>query len=87
MRELYLSILKTYFHEKLIHLRSALGLTQEQMADLLRMNCRNYVYLDHGKNCCSALTLVLFLLYVCDDPVAFLEELRRKFDSIDNNLK
>ena len=35
--------------------------------------------LDHGKTCCSAVTLALFLVYVCEDSQEFLEELRHAF--------
>jgi DNA-binding XRE family transcriptional regulator len=68
--------MKTFFHRKLIHRREALGMTQEEMAERLAMANRTYVYLDHGKTCCSGLTLALFLIYACEDPVLFLEELR-----------
>jgi DNA-binding XRE family transcriptional regulator len=68
--------MKTFFHRKLIHRREALGMTQEEMAERLAMANRTYVYLDHGKTCCSGLALALFLIYACEDPVLFLEELR-----------
>ena len=72
MRKLYVKVLKTFFHEELIHRRVTLGFTQEEMAYHLVMASRTYVDLDHGKTCCSALTLVLFLIYICDNPLDFL---------------
>lgn len=54
--------------------------TQSQMASLLIMDERSYVDLDHGKSCCSALTLALFLIYCCNDPVSFLNGLREAFE-------
>ena len=84
MRKLYLSALKSYFHKQLIRRRTELGLTQEQMAQRLMMSVRPYVYLDHGETCCSALTLVLFLIYICDDPKKFLDELRHAFEDSDS---
>ena len=84
MRKHYLKILKSFFHNKLFYTREALGFTQEEMAHRLVMAARTYVDLDHGKTSCSALTLALFLIYVCADPVAFLEELRDAFESYDN---
>lgn len=80
MRKHYTKVLKTFFHEKLFLRREMLGISQEEMADRLAMASRTYVDLDHGKTCCSGLTLALFLVYVCDDPLGFLEELRNAFE-------
>jgi len=81
MRKTYYKILKTCFHTHLIRSRDALGLTQSQMAEKLAMDERSYNDLDHGKNCCSNVTLALFLTQVCEDPQTFLEELRHAFKS------
>jgi hypothetical protein len=54
------------------------------MSERLAMACRTYIELDHGKTGCSAVTLALFLIYVCNDPIAFLEELRNAFEADDN---
>lgn len=40
------------------------------------MDERSYIDLGHKKTCCSATTLVLFLVYVCEDVDAFVGELR-----------
>ena len=81
MRKIYHSILKTYFHHTLIQQRTILRLTQSQMAERLLMDDRSYIDLDHGKSCCSALTLALFLAYVCEDVHSFTEGLRYAFDT------
>ena len=83
MRKLYTKVLKTFFYEELVHRREALGFTQEEMADRLAMAGRTYVDLDHGKTSCSALTLVLFLIYVCDDPLDFLDRLKYALEAND----
>lgn len=70
---------KAFFHEKLFRRRVELDITQEEMADRLVMASRTYVDLDHGKTGCSALTFALFLIYICADPMIFLEELRDAF--------
>ena len=62
MRKAYHAILKTFFHQYLLHTRAATGLTQSQMAERLAMDDRSYIELDHGKSCCSAITLALFLI-------------------------
>ena len=55
------------------------------MAHRLAMGSRSYVDLDHGKSGCSGLTLARFLIYVCKDPLSFLEELRHAFDKRDSD--
>ena len=84
MRKHYIKVLKSFFHDKLFYTREAMGISQEEMAHRLVMAARTYVDLDHGKTSCSALTLALFLIYVCTDPTAFLEELRDAFEATDN---
>lgn len=81
MRKQYTQILKAHFHQKLFRSRVALDITQEEMASRLSMANRTYVDLDHGKTCCSALTLALFLIYICPEPMEFLEELRYAFEN------
>jgi len=44
------------------------------------MDERSYIDLDHEKTCCSAITLALFLVYICADVDAFLKELRCAFE-------
>lgn len=48
------------------------------------MDPRSYVDLDHGKSGCSGFTLALFLIYVCDDPMSFLQDLRRALEGDDH---
>ncbi len=76
MRKYYTAILKKLLHTHLLRNRDALGISQEEMAHRLMMASRTYVDLDHGKSCCNALTLALYLIYICPDPAAFLRELR-----------
>ena len=83
MRKQYTQVLKTYFHQRLFRSRVELNITQEEMAHRLQMASRTYVDLDHGKTCCSALTLALFLIYICTDPLKFLEELHDAFERED----
>lgn len=80
MRRQYTDTLKHFFHTKVKRSRKDLGITQEEMADRLLMAGRTYIDLEQGKNCCSALTLALYMIYVSSDPVQFLEELREVFE-------
>lgn len=84
MRKHYKKVLKQFFHEKLFRSRVDLGISQEEMARRLEMSSRTYIDLDHGKTCCSGLTLALFLIYICTDPLHFLEELRHAFETDDS---
>lgn len=84
MRKTYKKCLKHYFHGTLINTRATLGLTQSEMAERFAMDDRSYIDPDHGKTCCSAITLALFLLYICQDVYGFLEELRHVFEAETN---
>ncbi len=86
MRKHYSDILKKQFYHYLIETRATLGLTQEQMAEKLVMDVRSFMYLDHGKHSCSALTLSLYLIYYCPDVDAFLQELKSAFEKEDDNI-
>ncbi len=54
------------------------------MAHRLAMAGRTYADLEHGKACCSAVTLALFLIYLCDDPQEFIKELKVAFEKADS---
>ena len=80
MRTQYKNRLKQCFHRNLIRARTNAGHSQAKMAERLAMDERSYIELDHEKSCCSATTLALFLIYVCEDVDAFLQELRNAFE-------
>lgn len=82
MRNQYRQVLKVFFHYRAFQARAELGITQEEMAHRLSMSSRTYVELEHGKTCCGAVTLALYLVYVCDDPDEFLEELKHAFEAV-----
>lgn len=75
MRNRIQSVLKNYFCSCLILNRKSLGISQEEMAHRLSMATRSYIDLEHGDTCCSAVTLVLYLIYICPEPTTFLDEL------------
>lgn len=86
MRNSYKSALKQCFYSNLIKTRYSLGLTQAKMAEILAMDDRSYIQLDHGKTSCSATTLALFLVYVCNDVNGFVGELRDAFEKEKNQV-
>lgn len=75
MRKHYSKVLKEHFHKSLLQTRDFNGITQEEMAAKLCMSVRSYCSLENGESSCSALTLVLFLLFTCKNPDQFLEDL------------
>lgn len=62
MRKLQHEVLKAYFYTQLITTRLEKRLTQSQMAERLAMDERSYIDWNHGKSCCSAITLARFLI-------------------------
>ena len=81
MRKQYTEVLKTFFHKEVHTRRKSLGISQEEMAYKLAMGCRSYAKIDKGYICCSALTLVLYLIYICEDHSVFLHKLRHAFEN------
>ena len=81
MRKQYIRILKVFFCRKVRTSRAELAISQEEMTRRLLMAARTYIDLEQVKNCCSALTLALYLIYVCNKPLAFLNELRQALEA------
>lgn len=82
MRKQYKQVLRVYFRDKVFRARVELDISQEEMAHRLALFCRSYVDLEHGESCCSAVTLALFLMYFCQEPLVFLEGLRYAFEAV-----
>ena len=85
MRKEYTKVFKEFFYEEVTQTRCNIGITQEEMVGRLSMACRTYINLDHCKSGCSVLTLALYLIYICEDPVGFLQKLRTAFEVGDDN--
>ena len=82
MREAYQAALKSVLHVQITQYRDRMGLTQAQMAEILLMDVRSYIDLDHGKSMCGTLSFVLFLLYCCQDRDALLQSIQMAFDKV-----
>lgn len=76
MRKRYEELLKELFRQWLRHDRERLGITRVAMARRLRMAERSYLDLEYGTYSCGALTLMLYLAFLCDDPEAFIRSFR-----------
>ena len=80
MRNTYRIMIGKYFCQTVFTYRMQQDMTQVEMAERLCMDERSYIDLEHGKNGCSVVTLMLFLLYECSDVDVFLRELRDIFE-------
>ncbi len=81
MRKHIQNRIKEFFRFALLQCREKNSFSQEEMAHRLAMATRSYIGLEHGESSCSAVTFILFLLYLCPDPTTFLKELRQALDS------
>lgn len=78
MRTRYEQILKALFRQNLRRDRERLGITRVAMARRLRMAERSYLDLEYGTYSCSALTLMLYLAFICEEPGAFIRSFRER---------
>ena len=84
MRNTYRILIGKYFCQTVFTYRIQQDMTQVEMAERLCMDERSYIDLEHGKNGCSVVTLMLFLLYECSDADNFLRELRDIFEEVND---
>lgn len=77
MRKVLHSKLQEYFSKKFYETRKSLSLTQSQMAEKLQMDVRSYCLIENAKTTPGTLTIILFLLFLCDSPSKVLSDLAR----------
>ena len=87
MRKTYQRLIREYFCRTIFEYRMQADLTQLQMAERLCMDERSYIDLEHGKNGCSVVTLVLYLIFECPDSDAFLLDLERLYTQAGEELQ
>ena len=87
MRKTYQRLIREYFCRTIFEYRMQADLTQLQMAERLCMDERSYIDLEHGKNGCSVVTLVLYLIFECPDSDAFLLDLERLYTQVGEELQ
>ena len=77
--KLYKMLAKEFLAEYTDTLRKLRNLTQEEMAERLRITSRAYGDLERGKYCFSAIALLFLLLMLNDDELkVFLERFRKR---------
>ena len=80
----YTLLLRAFLTEQIKTRRKALHLTQETMAEKLRISPRSYISLERGKSGCSAATLMFFLLILSNEEILNLcSAFRRQVDEED----
>ena len=82
MKEAYRAELKRILCNWMGITRMSLSYSQEMMAEGLLMDVRSYSDIDRGISLCSTLTLVLFLVYYCQEPEALLGEIKAAFEDV-----
>lgn len=70
-------LLQDFLSTKIKEYRKAIWVSQECMAEYLRISVRSYSDLENGKSCFSASSLILFLLLLSnEDVIQLLNEFR-----------
>ncbi len=82
MKEQINILIKYYLHDALICKRTSMGLTQEEMAQLLLISPRAYASLESLKSTCSIVTFLLFLLLCGPERDDFLNGLLSVLEKI-----
>lgn len=82
MKKIYTTILKQCFRSYLLKVRNEYKLTQSQMAEKLNISLRSYASLESGEFCCSAVTLIVFILTFSDNGNELLKDLHKAFDEV-----
>ncbi len=81
----YKSFVKEFLAEYVGALRKNRKLTQEEMAERLRITGRAYGDLERGKYCFSALALLFLLLMLSEEEIQdFLEKLRKQAHELEH---
>ena len=80
MKSIYYSTIRALLADHMRKDRKALGMTQSQMAEKLELDLRSYSNVENDKSLCSTMTLLLYLLYICPDSGALMEEIKGEMD-------
>ena len=81
----YKEILREFFSKYVSTLRKRRGLTQEEMAEKLRITGRAYSDLERGIYCFSAVALVVLLLMLEEGEIKeILSLLREEIEKVEN---
>ncbi len=71
LQEMHIKYMSEYFKR----IRKEKGLTQEKMAELLRIDTRSYQMYENGSGLCGFSTFVILLFEICPDKGKLLKDL------------
>lgn len=71
--------------ECMLNTRKELSLSQMEFAEKLNMDRRSYLELEHGNSLCCTITLLIYLVYYCKDPIELLRSCRGIFEKYKYN--
>ena len=81
----YRALARNFLAEYVNTLRKRRNLTQDEMAERLRITSRAYGDLERGKYCFSAVALLFLLLMLSEDEAKdFLREFRTRVDELEH---
>ncbi len=83
MRKTYMAIMKEVLYEDLTAYMIRTKCTIAALATILCIDTRSCADICRGKSTFSALSLIRYLIYCCDDVVALLDEMKRRFEEAD----
>ncbi len=83
MRQTVHMVIKSYLREQISITRFNNGWTKRKMSEELSMDERSYSYIEKGESACSAVTFILYLLFVLqeEERADFLRNLREEIVS------
>ena len=72
MRNEYQQTFKEFFRNEIIKNAKEQNLTDEKVAEILKISARSYYHIKSGENNCSSTTLILYLANICPDTDDFI---------------
>ena len=69
-------IIKEFLHKEITDTAKELHLTNEQMSELLDISTRSYGYIKSGRNSCSSVALLYYLVKVCPNTSEFIRKVK-----------
>ncbi len=84
MKQIYLKPMKSFLHLKIIQEVNDRNLTTDKAAEILNIDPRSFAYLKSGRTMCSTVTLIIYLVRLCSDPIKFLDEAKKVVEEIEN---
>lgn len=83
MRKTYGEIMKETLYENLVEYRTKAKCTIASLAKRLSIAQRSCADICREKSTFSALSLIRYLIYCCDNVIALLDKIKRRFEAAD----